>query len=58
MTFMFCDLFQAGERALSVHCGASINAKFIGNAPCGYHSYKLPKTEENYGVKVKGFLNH
>ncbi|XP_060582536.1 large ribosomal subunit protein mL46-like isoform X2 [Ruditapes philippinarum] len=43
---------EAAERALSTHCGGSINAKFIGNAPCGYTRYKLPKSEDEYGVKL------
>ena len=43
---------QAAERALLTKCGA-VNATFVGNAPCGYQSYKLPSNfTEAYGVKV------
>ncbi|XP_045165845.1 39S ribosomal protein L46, mitochondrial-like [Mercenaria mercenaria] len=43
---------EAAERALKSHCGESVNATYIGNAPCGYHRYKLPPGQDDFGVKL------
>nr|XP_033776363.1 39S ribosomal protein L46, mitochondrial isoform X3 [Geotrypetes seraphini] len=46
---------QTAERALAAVSGNHIQAKFLGNAPCGFYKYKFPKavrTEDNVGGKV------
>jgi len=47
---------QAAERVLSSTCGDSVEAKFIGNAPCGFEKYKYniknPSPERAIGAKV------
>ncbi|XP_039628943.1 39S ribosomal protein L46, mitochondrial [Polypterus senegalus] len=48
-------LRQTAERALTTVTGGSINATFLGNAPCGFYKYKFPKdvqTESCYGAKL------
>ncbi|XP_073424818.1 large ribosomal subunit protein mL46 [Dendrobates tinctorius] len=46
---------QTAERALSNLSENSIEAHFLGNAPCGFYKYKFPKTlrsEDKMGAKV------
>jgi len=47
---------QAAERVLSSTCGGGVQAKFIGNAPCGFIKYKYntknPSPEQAVGAKV------
>lgn len=44
---------QTAERALHQACGDKLTCTFMGNAPCGYLSYKLPPGSESaYGVKL------
>ncbi|XP_072473930.1 large ribosomal subunit protein mL46 [Notamacropus eugenii] len=43
------------ERALATVSQNSVEAKFLGNAPCGYYKFKYPqafRTENNIGAKV------
>ncbi|XP_043841675.1 39S ribosomal protein L46, mitochondrial [Dromiciops gliroides] len=43
------------ERALATLSENSMEAKFLGNAPCGYYKFKFPqalRTENNIGAKV------
>ncbi|XP_051004705.1 39S ribosomal protein L46, mitochondrial [Acomys russatus] len=43
------------ERALTTLSENNMEAKFLGNAPCGHYKFKLPKamrTETDLGVKV------
>ncbi|KAM4036448.1 large ribosomal subunit protein mL46 [Anomaloglossus baeobatrachus] len=46
---------QTAERALSNLSENSVEAHFLGNAPCGFYKYKFPKTmrsEDKMGAKV------
>ncbi|XP_069622337.1 large ribosomal subunit protein mL46 [Ranitomeya imitator] len=46
---------QTAERALSNVSENSIEAHFLGNAPCGFYKYKFPKAlrnEDKMGAKV------
>ncbi|XP_052791718.1 39S ribosomal protein L46, mitochondrial-like isoform X2 [Mya arenaria] len=49
---------QAAERSLVSTCGEELDAIFLGNAPCGYHKYKMPARYQGpeYGVKEKSIL--
>ena len=42
---------------MSSTCGDSVEAKFIGNAPCGFEKYKYniknPSPEQAIGAKVE-----
>uniref|UniRef100_F6Y8T8 Large ribosomal subunit protein mL46 n=1 Tax=Monodelphis domestica TaxID=13616 RepID=F6Y8T8_MONDO len=43
------------ERALATLSQNSVEAKFLGNAPCGYYKFKFPqafRTENSIGAKV------
>lgn len=43
------------ERTLATLSGNSMEAKFLGNAPCGHYKFKFPqavRTESNLGAKV------
>ncbi|XP_069480390.1 large ribosomal subunit protein mL46 [Ambystoma mexicanum] len=46
---------QTAERALSTVSGDNLQARFLGNAPCGFYKYKFPKalrSENRIGAKV------
>ncbi|XP_067411763.1 large ribosomal subunit protein mL46 [Emydura macquarii macquarii] len=48
-------LRSTAERVLSTLSGNHIQAKFLGNAPCGFYKYKFPRalrTENGVGTKV------
>ncbi|XP_066504212.1 39S ribosomal protein L46, mitochondrial [Hoplias malabaricus] len=48
-------LRQTAERALTSLTGPELKATFLGNAPCGFYKYRLPKniqTESRVGAKV------
>uniref|UniRef100_A0A670JYM3 Large ribosomal subunit protein mL46 n=1 Tax=Podarcis muralis TaxID=64176 RepID=A0A670JYM3_PODMU len=48
-------LRATAERALASLSGTHMEAKFLGNAPCGFYKYKFPKaaqTEDGTGAKV------
>ncbi|XP_053898086.1 39S ribosomal protein L46, mitochondrial [Malaclemys terrapin pileata] len=55
-------LRSTAERALATLSGNCIQAKFLGNAPCGLYKYKFPRafrTEGSVGAKIfffKAFL--
>ena len=47
---------QAAERVLVSACGDGVEARFLGNAPCGFFKYKYnnkdPSPEQPVGAKV------
>lgn len=43
---------EAAERAIKSQCGETVQATYIGNAPCGYHKYNLPPGQDSKGVKL------
>ncbi|XP_051837028.1 39S ribosomal protein L46, mitochondrial [Antechinus flavipes] len=48
-------LRETAERVLAILSQNSMEAKFLGNAPCGYYKFKFPqafRTENNIGAKV------
>ncbi|KAL1774734.1 39S ribosomal protein L46, mitochondrial, partial [Sigmodon hispidus] len=48
-------LLGTAERILATLSENNMEAKFLGNAPCGHYKFKLPKaiqTESDMGVKV------
>lgn len=47
---------QTAERVLQERCGASVNAVWYGNAPCGFYKYKYPLAERKETVGAKIFF--
>ncbi|XP_046357802.2 39S ribosomal protein L46, mitochondrial-like [Haliotis rufescens] len=44
---------ETAERVLGVHCGEELSAQFVGNAPCGVHTYVFRSSPEtDTGVKL------
>ncbi|KAK9505284.1 hypothetical protein O3M35_009374 [Rhynocoris fuscipes] len=44
------------ERVLQEKCGHSLNARFLGNCPCGYYKYRYPKYARKTAVGAKIFF--
>ncbi|KAK6642575.1 hypothetical protein RUM43_004077 [Polyplax serrata] len=47
---------EAAERVLMEKCGDKLKVLFLGNAPCGFHKYKYPKSKEGNAVGAKIFF--
>ncbi|XP_066211728.1 large ribosomal subunit protein mL46 isoform X2 [Saccopteryx leptura] len=48
-------LRRTAERTLATHSENNMEAKFLGNAPCGHYKFKFPqavRTESSLGAKV------
>ena len=46
-------MLQTAERVMEEHCGKTVKAQFLGNAPCGFYQYYLPASAKmGTGVKV------
>ncbi|XP_073992489.1 mitochondrial ribosomal protein L46 [Rhodnius prolixus] len=50
------SLRLTAERVLQEKCGNSINARFLGNCPCGFYKYKYPKHARNHSVGANIFF--